>query len=297
MSLPQYKKSQISVEEQILNLKQKGLIIDDEARALHYLQNISFFRLKSYLKPLRQFNSKTFKSGATFEQAFSLYKFDSELRKMICSELEKIEVSVRTQLSLILSEEAGTYWFTDSSNFKDSHSHALLLQKVKEELRRSDDDVIVQFQKMYSNPFPPSWMTFEISSFGTLSMIYRNLKLGHARRKLAKFYGLSDSVMESWLHAIVYVRNICAHHCRLWNRQLSINAKVPHTPKLCFLKTTPSDTKRIYYTLSLILYLMQTINPQNSFVSRFKKLLSEYPNVDVRAMGFPTDWRSEKLWE
>ncbi|MDE6380839.1 MAG: Abi family protein, partial [Muribaculaceae bacterium] len=24
--------------------------------------------------------------------------------------------------------------------------------------------------------------------------------------------------MESWLHAIVYVRNICAHHSRLWNR-------------------------------------------------------------------------------
>jgi abortive infection bacteriophage resistance protein len=204
---------------------------------------------------------------------------------------------VRTQLSLLLSESYGIYWFTESSLFKDNNHHSMLLHKLTEELHRSDEDTIILFRKKYDNPLPPSWMTFEISSFGTMSMAYRYLRSCPARRNLAKFYGLSDSVMESWLHTIAYVRNICAHHGRLWNKRLSINASVPKTPRLQFLKNIPHDTKKLYYTLSIIIYLLQSINPQSSFSTRFKRLLKTYPNVDTRAMGFPSDWESEPLWQ
>ena len=138
-------------------------------------------------------------------------------------------------------------------------------------------------------------MTFEVSSFGTLSMMYRWLRAGHARRHVANFYGVSDSVLESWLHSIVYVRNICAHHSRLWNRRLSINALVPRRTSLPFV-TIPSDTKKVYYVLSIILYFLQTINPNNTFVTRFKSLLAKYPSVEVTAMGFPQNWQDEPLW-
>ena len=254
------------------------------------------FRLKSYLKPFRQHNSRCFKSGATFEQAYTLYKFDSELRKMVCSELEKIEVSIRTQLSLTMAGDTGIFWFADVANFRDANRHTSLLRNLKDELHLSDDDAIIQFRSTYANPFPPTWMTFEVSSFGTLSMIYHWLRAGHARRHVANFYGVSDSVLESWLHSIVYVRNICAHHSRLWNRRLSINAIVPRRTRLPFV-TIPSDTKKVYYVLSIILYLLQTINPNNTFVTRFKSLLAKYPSVDVTAMGFPSgNWQDEPLW-
>jgi abortive infection bacteriophage resistance protein len=245
-----YTKPQLSVTEQISLLKQEGLPILNEDLACHLLQNISLFRLKSYISYLRQRNSKKFKPGATFEQAFSLYQFDSELRKMVHAELEKIEVSVRTQLSLIMSETAGIFWFTESENFKNKEIHQLLLHNLYKELRRSDEEAFLKFQNTYKNEFPPSWMTFEISSFGTLSIIYRYLKSSHARRQFAKFYGLSDPVMESWLHSIVYIRNICAHHGRLWNKRLSINPMTPRTPHLPFIHGTPNDTKKVYYALS-----------------------------------------------
>ena len=246
--------------------------------------------------PFRNTGYRTFKSGANFDDAYSLYKFDSELRKMICSEMEKIEISIRTQLSLIMGDEAGIYWFENSLNFRDVNRHKSLLTNLETELRRSDDDAIVDFQRRYSNNFPPSWMTFEVSSFGTLSMMYRWLNAGHARRKVARFYGLTDTVMESWLHSIVYVRNICAHHSRLWNRRLSINALVPRRTHLPFINI-PSDTKRVYYIMSILLYFLQAVNPQNTFASRFKSLLAKYPNVDVSAMGFPIDWKKEILWQ
>lgn len=295
MMLQNYDQPQISVSEQMRLLKSEGLAFTDEKRAKHLLTNISLFRMKSYLQPLRQPGDRVFKPGASFEDAYRLYKFDSELRKMVCSEMEKIEVSVRTQLSLIMGEAAGIYWFAESCNFRDSDRHAGLLRSLQEELHRSDDDAIVRFRQSYSNPFPPSWMTFEVSSFGTLSMMYRWLNAGRARRELARFYGLSDSVMESWLHSIVYVRNICAHHSRLWNRCLSINALVPRHTRLPFI-SIPRDTKRMYYALSIILYFLQTVNPQNTFALRFRQLLSRYPNVDTAAMGFPSAWRDEPLW-
>lgn len=252
--------------------------------------------MKSYLRPFRISGSRLFKTGASFDDAYSLYKFDSELRKLICSELEKIEVSIRTQFSLIMGDESGTYWFEESANFRDQKRHAGLLANLEAELRRCDDDAIVDFQRRYSNTFPPSWITFEVSSFGTLSMMYRCLNAGHARRKLAKIYGLTDTVMESWLHSIVYIRNICAHHSRLWNRKLSINALIPRRTNLPFINI-PSDTKRVYYIMSILLYFLQTVNPQNTFASRFKSLLAKYPNVNVlSAMGFPMHWQDEILW-
>lgn len=214
---------------------------------------------------------------------------------MICSELEKIEVSVRTQLSLIISDTAGIYWFESPANFRDAQRHSSLLKSLGDELRRSDDEAIVAFRKKYANPFPPSWMTFEISSFGTLSMMYRWLNAGLARRQVAKFYGLSDTVMESWLHSIVYVRNICAHHSRLWNRRLSINAMIPRRTNLPFIKVL-GDTKKLYYILSIILYFLQTVNPGNTFANRLKALLNKYPCVYTSSMGFPSNWQSNPLW-
>lgn len=296
MTLPHYNQPQISVASQIRLLKSEGLVFYDEDKAHHILENISLFRMKNYFMSLRQPHSRQFKKGASFEDAYSIYKFDSALRKMICSELEKIEVSIRTQLSLIMSDEAGIYWFENPSNFRDSNRHTALLSSLHTELRRSDEDAIVSFQKHYSNNFPPSWMTFEISSFGTLSMMYRWLNAGHARRNVARFYGLADTVLESWLHSIVYVRNICAHHSSLWNRRLSINAIVPRHIRLPFV-SIPADTKRVYYILSIILYFLQTVNPRNTFVIRFKLLLAEYPCVDTSVMGFPCNWEAEPLWQ
>lgn len=232
-----YDKTQITVPQQIELLKSQGLTFHDERKAEHLLNNISLFRIKSYLQPLRLYGKQEFKPNATFEEAYNLYKFDSELRKMVCSELEKIEISIRTQLSLIMGNKAGIFWFADSSNFRDVNRHSGLLNSLNTELNRSDDDAIIRFRQNYTNPFPPSWMVFEISSFGTISMMYRWLNAGHARRDVAKYYGLSDTLMESWLHSIVYVRNICAHHSRLWNRRLSINALIPRHTKLTFIDT------------------------------------------------------------
>lgn len=293
-----YSKQLISFTDQITLLKQRGMVLGNETKALHLLQNISYYRLSGYWYPLLADKQRhIFKPGSTFEAAYNIYKFDSELRKLIIAELEKIEVAVRTQTAYILSTQYHAHWFEDSSLFSNPVRHTKVLAKIEEEYNRSDEEFITAFKAKYSDHFPPSWMTMEIASFGTLSILYGNLQPGRAKRSIAAYFGLPDTVFASWLHCIVYVRNICAHHSRLWNRILSIRPLMPRSPRNTFIALPASGTQQTYFVLSMIIYLLNTVNPNHSFISRFKELLNRYPSIDVRAMGFPINWENEKLWE
>lgn len=293
-----YPKQLISFADQITLLKQRGLIFTNEAKASHLLRNISYYRLSGYWYPLlADKQGHLFKPGSTFDAAYNIYKFDSELRKLIITELEKIEVAVRTQIAYILSSQWDGYWFTDTSRFSNPARHAKILSKINEEYQRSDEEFVTAFKSKYSDPFPPCWITMEITSFGTLSILYNNLIPGRAKRSIANYFGLPDTVFASWLHSIVYIRNICAHHCRLWNKTLSIRPLMPRSPRKSFVTLPSSGTRQVYFILSMIVYLLDIINPNHSFVERFRALLSRYPSIDVRAMGFPDTWENEELWK
>lgn len=293
-----YPKQLISFTDQIALLKQRGLVFTDEPQALHLLHNISYYRLSGYWYPLLADKpNHQFKPGSTFDAAYNIYKFDSELRKLIITELEKIEVAVRTQTAYILSSQWDGYWFTDASRFNNPMRHAHILSKIDEEYQRSDEEFVTAFRSKYSDSFPPSWITMEITSFGTLSILYNNLLPGRAKRSIASYFGLPDTVFASWLHSIVYIRNICAHHCRLWNRTLSIRPLMPRSPHQPFIALPASGTRQVYFLLSMIVYLLDIINPNHSFVERFRSLLSAYPSIDTRAMGFPVNWAYEVIWK
>ena len=96
MAMMLYNDAPLTTGAIIKLLKSRGLTFKDETKASHLFDHISYFRFKSYLLPLLQNKQTgTFKSGATFEDAYTLYKFDSALRKLICAEMEKIEISLR----------------------------------------------------------------------------------------------------------------------------------------------------------------------------------------------------------
>ncbi|MFN0213209.1 MAG: Abi family protein [Saprospiraceae bacterium] len=226
-----YAKPALSFEAQLKLLQGRGLIIHDEPKALHLLRQISYYRLSAYWYPFLQDNKNhVFKPGASFNAAFQLYCFDRELRHLVQSELEKIEIAVRTQVIYVLSHRYGSFWFEQPHLFSLASQHASTLDKIRHEHSRSDESFIKKFNESYSDALPPSWMLLEIISFGTLSQLYKNLKPGKEKRAIANFFGLPDSVFETWLHSIVYLRNVCAHHTRLWNRVMRIQPARPNSP-------------------------------------------------------------------
>lgn len=304
-----YTKPPLTYKEQITQLKERGLQVEDEDKALHILENISYYRLSAYWYPMLKSpkESHLFKVEASFDKAFRLYCFDKELRQLVARELEKIEVSVRGKMIYILAQKYGAFWFEDSSIFKDKKRLEFSLKKLKEETKRSDEEFIKSFKKKYSNPFPPSWMVLEISSFGNLSSLYSNLRPIRSKREIANYFKLDDGTFESWLHSFTYVRNLCAHHARFWNKRMGIQPKIPQTPGQQFLNTkflpNPNSEKshwrindRAFFILSMIVYLLNTINPTHSFRSRIKDLFQKYQLIDERALGFPEAWSEEPLW-
>ncbi|MDR2562668.1 MAG: Abi family protein, partial [Prevotellaceae bacterium] len=107
---------------------------------------------------------------------------------------------------------------------------------------------------------------------------------------------LPDSVYASWLHSMVSIRNVCAHHERLWNRQLRIQPLSPRKPQNIWLADQSVCNNRIYYVFSIMIYFLNTVNPNHTFRKKLEKLFAKYPNVDRAAMGFPAGWQNEPLW-
>jgi len=302
-----FNKPPSSYYDQINLLKERGLIIENEEKTLHLLEVISYFRLSGYWYPLLEDKTNhKFKQNACFEAAFNIYKFDRELRLMVLRELEKIEVAVRAKMIYVLSHSKGAFWFLDSANFSNPVKHAETLSKVGIEFDRSDEDFIKAFKNKYSDSLPPSWMMLEVSSFGNLSNFYSNLNPTRDKRNIANFFGLNDKTFESWLHSIAYLRNICAHHTRLWNKDLRIQPIIPFSPHFPFLTKTTyvhSETEKtlqlnnkVYFIFSMIVYLMNIINPKHKIKEKLISLFDKYPNIDNKAMGFPVDWQNEPLW-
>ncbi len=164
-----YTKPAKTYAEQVGLLKSRGLKIENDKKAFHLLENLSYYRLSGYWYPMLT-EPKTdhiFKAGASFNNGFKLYCFDRELRKFVMGEIEKIEVAIRAQMIYVMSHAHGAFWLNNASLFQNGHQ--ALLDKLNDEFAQSKEEFIKQFKLNYSDNLPPCWMMLEIIPFGSLS--------------------------------------------------------------------------------------------------------------------------------
>lgn len=317
--MTRYNKPPLNYTDQVKLLESRGLNIGNKKRAERLLANVSYYRLSAYMLPYKVCNhgivQDQFRPGTTFDMVYDLYKFDRKLRLLLFDAIERIEVALRTQIVYQLSLKYGSHWqdrqdifrtprqcrrrdgttFTDDV-FRDIQEH------IQDQLRNNRSETFIQhYRSTYDTPTnPPSWMSVEIMYFNQLSRICEGLKQRADVVGIAKYFGLPPKQFLSWLHALNFIRNLCAHHARLWNRDMNI---VPE--KLDFARTltwisNPNTVRRnkVYYTLCMINYLLQTVNTRSSLKKRLKTLLQQYQHViDLSSMGFPTNWESEDMWK
>ena len=167
---------------------------------------------------------------------------------------------------------------------------------IEEELNRSKEDFVTHFKEIYSNPYPPAWILMEVLPFGVVTNIYANIKNKKLKKRISQSFDLQVAPFESWLTIVAVTRNSCGHHSRIWNRVFSIRATIPvrMTRPWLLLKTDPL---RVYFDMCIIKYFLDIISPSNDMLSKMQSLFAEYPEVDLRALGFPSgDWQDEPLW-
>ena len=118
-----YTKPPKTFEEQVQILKGRGLIFEDEQKAIFRLQTVSYYRLSAYMLPFKKRIGKEvvdeFRYGTTFEDVYNLYVFDRKLRLLIFDAIEKIEIAVRTEIAYQLSHKYGSHWQDNPNIFKD----------------------------------------------------------------------------------------------------------------------------------------------------------------------------------
>ncbi len=309
-----YDKPWKSYQEQLEQLIQRGLIVTDTDKALHYLERIGYYRLSGYWFPFRERSEiccplinpngrkkfklgdtdrlvlDVFKPGSCFQNAVDLYVFDKKLRLLVMDALERIEVGLRVDISHSLGKKDPFAYLKPDLFFEgfakklDEKTglteHHQWLTKQAALISRSKEKFIEHYKNKYGFPLP-IWVACEIWEFGTLSTLFAGMT-ELDQDEIANKYGISNGrILASWLRSLNYLRNVCAHHSRLWNRNIVDRPQLPSAIDvhngLPFLADLQLN-QRVFALLCISKHLLNVINPSSTWGQRLKQLLlNDFP--------------------
>lgn len=296
--------------DQLATLESRGILVRDRAEAEAFLSHVNYYRLSGYLLAFEK-SRHVLIPGATFEQVRAAYEFDRVLRDLVTEALEVVEVDVRTAIAYHFGQHYGAYGHTSANRFfrrPTSHhgaklggfDHAAWLGNIRLEAGRSRERFVEHFKQTYSGfPDLPVWIVTEVMSFGSLSRMYQGM-LATDQRAVAQRYGVQPRFLASWLHHLVYIRNVCAHHSRLWDRAWAIKPDLPPLPSWSPPLLPGND--RMFASLLILRRLLARCPAIRPFDLEWKRRTESHiatppaaPNSLAR-MGLTSDWTDHPLW-
>lgn len=299
--MAKYNKTPFNNIECIELLKERGLTIENNDRVSKYLDTIGYYRLSGYMYHLQdKTNDSKFKVDTTFGNIIDLYKFDKALRAIVLEYIERIEICLKSKISNKYSLKYGFFWYLDSKLFADYTVFESIKNEIATTFENPQERFLISFKSKYNDEvFPPSNMALEILTFGKTSKLFKGLADIDLKKEIAKEFGQASSTLASWFVYINNVRNLCAHHSRLWNKK--VTADRPIIPKRDIYKfngSIPSsaDFNTTFYCIAAIMHrILKSFNPDNSFTAKITDLVGTY-DIDVKLMGFPDDWKTNAIW-
>jgi abortive infection bacteriophage resistance protein len=296
-----YNKLSLTVAEQIKLLKARGMTFADEASAIQKLQHTNYYRLRAYWLPFEDVRhvsvataEHSFLPNTTFESVLVYYAFDQQLKMLLMDAIERVEISLRTNWAHQLALRYGSHAYLDTSLFTDQQRHKKSLQSLHAEVVRSQETFIKHYRETYTEPeLPPIWAICEVMTLGQLSQWFDNLTRRADRQAIAQAFGFDEVVLCAFAHHLATVRNLCAHHSRVWNRSFTIRMKLPNRPATIVQNFNDKQGKKIYNTLVMLALLLDVVNPNSGWKSRLFDLMASMPEGTDQAMGFPEGWSEE----
>jgi abortive infection bacteriophage resistance protein len=327
-----YPKPWTSTADQLTTLKARGLQVSDETKALEYLGRIGYYRLSGYWFAFRQLSDgicsrwspavgkknkskpgllalETFKPGATFQNAVDLYVFDKQLRMLAMDALERVEIALRVDISHTLGK-LDRFAYLKPALFHPTFSEVLDAQsgvsshhtwvgKHANLISRSKEEFVAHNRASHGLPLA-IWVACEVWDFGTMSTLFKGMREAE-QDAIATKYGVANGrVFATWLRSLNYLRNVCAHHSRLWNRNIVDQPKLPSAsvmPWVAPFEANDHAKARCFLLICMLRHLLGTINPSSHWSDRMKVHLLGFPNVNhlglnLWGMGAPTGWEA-----
>lgn len=300
-SLPvNYVKPWTSIADQVKQLEARGLLIKDRSEAEGFISHVSYYRFSGYCLAFEDTRHQ-FRANTSFENIRDAYLFDSKLRDLFREATELIEVDLRSIVSHIYGQIHGAFGHIDPQNFHRNFPHSKWIQKLQTETKRSSEIFVNHFRVRYRQfPDLPIWAATEVMSFGALSRMVFGLWKAD-RKHIAPKYRLNARELSSVVHHFVYVRNLCAHHCRLWDREWTIKPDLPRSSPF-WKPPHVSSNERIWCTMLLVRWMLsrdpKVTQRSDDWRDRVSRLLRTPPKSDnpLTKMGLPHDWESNQIW-
>ncbi len=292
-----YEKSPLSYEQQAELIISRGMIVDDKDALIKILSSVSYYRLSAYWYPFKN-HDDTFKANTRFQTAWRRYTFDRQLRLLVIDAVERLEIAIKTKMINSFSLKYGPFGYLDVKNFDefDLGEHDRFLVEIRHNVQRSRENFVEHFERKYNEHQDlPIWMAAELMTFGNMLTMFRHLEY-HLKKQIANDFGISAKVLESWLKTINYIRNICAHHARLWNRELAIKPVIPER-QACWRDPVAVDNNRLFGLLTVLMYMLKFCAPNSCWQGRLTSLFSQYEDISLVFMGFPENWQKCPIWQ
>lgn len=292
-----YGKAPLTFEQQVERLAARGLGVADITPATEFLGRVNYYRFSAYCLPFEK-NRHQFSDGVSFNDIVNLYEFDYRLRLVMNMALEHIEVFVRTRLAYMLAHKYGPFGHEDAANFFSGFDHAEFVSILRRETAHSHEVFVSHHKATYDEyPMLPIWVAVEIMSFGCVStLIAKGLKKDDLI-ELSALFGLHSKVFCSWLHTLSYIRNICAHHSRLWNRTLSLPVVLPKH------EHWKGFNQHKMGTLIMAVNLMARYSCEDHHYTAWRNMLENLLSVPPKvrhfhlSIGLPENWKDNPLWK
>lgn len=271
-------------DEQIELLESRGLLIEDKIKTKFILQNINYYRFTAYLINFKN-EDDSYVEGTTFNEVYSLYKFDKRLRILLIDLLSTIEISFRTYIAYTLAVNHGEDSYLDRNNFKNKDIHnTFICYFENEKIKNKDKEFIKHHYDVYEGKLPV-WVAVEIITFGNLVKLYGNLLAEDVNFIKNNFCNVNNTLLSSWLNSMCMLRNHCAHYGRIYNRNFPM-IKIKNTHKKHKLKNT-----KIFAYILAMKYLIADSEIWNNFLINLKELINNYIDfLDLNLIGFPDNW-------
>ena len=294
-----YQKKAKTYEEQadlLISRKMQG----DRSSIVEKLSAVNYYRLSGYWHPFQDPVTEEFKSGTTFDMIWDRYVFDRQLRLLTLDAIERIEVYLRSGLANALAME-DTDPFAYIANplvlpcFKRPE-HSEFVADVMRNYGRSKADFVTHFSDKYgdSHSALPIWMAVETMTFGMMRQLFA-ASSSAVKAKLAGTLGVHDKVLASWLEVLNIIRNMSAHHGRLWNRTMGVRPKIPQKD-LAWHDPVEIHNDKMFGVLSICRYCLKHIAPQSMWQNRLEDLFRNSSSIPLQNLGFPSNWKLSPIW-
>ncbi len=274
-----------STEQLARHLIDKGLLAPSREELITVLDLQGYYRLRGYWITLEESNH--FLPGTTLDDILQIETFDREMSQYIFSALAPIEICLRSQLATVLANHYGTQALHCANIFKDEEGYQRMQNVLERETLQAlavKKPLAVHHMKKYGSL--PVWAEIENTSFGTLSRMFGNLADSAIASEISGQFGISHAHMKNWLRHLTQIRNICAHHDRLYNKMFTVH------PRL-FAEHRHLHAARLFPTFIVLFRLHESLDLARTNLLRRQlgQIVDAHPTVDLKPIGFPENWR------